>query len=1013
MYKLFSLSLFTLILLWFAFKSPLTGALNSTFLHSSKTGKKSIKSKKIVKKTRILHTPKFITNSQLLENQWVDSIFTAMDNDQKIGQFFMVAVNPTHGEAHFKKLENLIQRNYIGGLIFFQGEPTAYANLNNRFQSSTKIPLLVGIDGEWGLAMRVSSTMAFPKQITLGAIQDNALIYDMGTEIARQCKRLGIHLNFAPVVDINSNPKNPVIGYRSFGEIPENVAAKSSAYMKGMQHNQLLACAKHFPGHGDTHSDSHFTLPQVSYGFERMHDTELVPFKQLIEDSIKSVIVGHLQIPFYDWRPATLSQSIITNLLKKEMGFKGLVITDALNMKGVRSGKGVSSGEIDLQAFIAGNDILLYSENIPEGISKIKEAIQSGTIKQSEIDNRVRKILHAKYWVGLNQFKYIETSNLYQELHTPEARQIKQELFENAITVVKDVQNLLPLSPQTSKLVSVSLDIAANNRFQQGLVTFASMPQYASVAKNTESFLSEVLKNIDSTHTVILSVHNINKKSASRLDLNFSVQEFIKRIERKNAKVVVCVFGNPYSLKYFPEVSSLICGYEDDEAAYAAMAKVLFGQIPAVGKLPVSVENLYKAGDGISFKKTGQLDKASPESVGMNSEVLKGIDPIIASSISQKVFPGCQIVVARKGKVILNKNYGQLSYEPTSPPVTNQTVYDLASVTKVSATLQAIMFLYDQKKISLDEKIVTYLPELRGSNKENMTIRDILWHQAGLVAYIPFWEKTRVPLGWKKEYYSDIQSLEYPLQVADGMYAKIAIRDSVWNWVIKSPLINKRDKDGNFSYVYSDLGLMIMQHLAERILGQSLDNFTNSYLYEPLNMKTTGFNPLSKIEKTKVAPTENDRLFRGKAIQGTVQDQTAAMLGGISGHAGLFSSATDLVNLFQMNLDKGNAAQLKFFNEETINVFTNSISSKSERALGWDKLPSDKESNYISALVSPSSYGHSGYTGTLVWVDPEKELVFIFLSNRVYPTVSNNKINALKIRRKVMDVVYKSIEKQQ
>lgn len=1012
MYKQFSLFSITLILLWLAFKMPVTGELNNTLVHFFKAEKKEITHKKVVKKHTTLSHPKFINHSQLLENQWVDSVFISMDNDQKIGQFFMVAVNPTYGEAHFKKLESLIHSNYIGGLIFFQGEPNSYANLNNRFQSSTKIPLLIGIDGEWGLAMRVSTTMAFPKQITLGAIQDNTLIYNMGTEIARQCKRLGIHLNFAPVVDINSNPLNPVIGYRSFGEIPENVAAKSSAYMKGMQHNQLLACAKHFPGHGDTHSDSHLTLPQVSYDFDRMHDIELVPFKQLIEDSIKSMIVGHLQVPFYDWRPATLSQSIITNLLKKEMGFKGLVITDALNMKGVRNGKDVTSSDIDLQAFVAGNDILLYSENIPEGILKIKQAVESGFIKQEEIDNRVKKILHAKYWVGLSQVKYIETGNLYQELHTTDAKQIKQELFENAITLVKDSPDLLPLSTENTKLVSVSLDIAANNRFQQELSKFGTFPMFSSTSKTSEAFFNEVLRNVDSTQTIILSVHNINKKSAGRLDLNFAVQEFIKKLEKKSAKVLVCVFGNPYSLKYFPEVSTLVCGYEDDDDAYSAMAKVLFGQLPALGKLPVSVENLYKAGDGIILKKQGQLEKASPESVGMNSTILKNIDPIIASSIAQKVFPGCQLLIARNGKIILNKNYGKLDYEPNSLPVTNQTVYDLASVTKVSATLQVIMYLYDQKRISLDEKLVNYLPELRGTNKEDMTIREILWHQAGLVAYIPFWEKTRIPLGWKKEYYSPTQSLEYPLQVADGMYAKTAIRDSVWHWIIKSPLINKRDKDGNYSYVYSDLGLMILQHLVERVLGQSLDVFTNSYFYEPLGMKTTGFNPLRKIEKAQIAPTENDRLFRGKELQGTVQDQTAAMIGGVSGHAGLFSSASDLVKLFQMNLQKGSTSHLKFFNEETVNFFTNTISPRSERALGWDKLPADGESNYISAQVSHSSYGHSGYTGTLVWVDPEKELVFIFLSNRVNPSASNNKINALKIRRKVMDVVYKSIEKQ-
>jgi beta-N-acetylhexosaminidase len=1011
MYKQFSLFFLTLILLWLALKMPVSGELNNTLLHFFKAEKKISKPEKQLKKYHALNAPKFITNSQLLENQWVDSIFAVMDNDQKIGQFFMVAVNPTQGEVHFKKLESLIQSNYIGGLIFFQGETNAFVNLNNRFQSTTKIPLLIGVDGEWGLAMRVSATMAFPKQITLGAIQDNSLIYDMGTEIARQCKRLGINLNFAPVVDINSNPQNPVIGYRSFGEIPENVAAKSSAYMRGMQHNQLLACAKHFPGHGDTHSDSHFTLPQVSYDFDRMHDIELVPFKRLIEDSIKTVIVGHLHIPFYDWRPATLSQSIITNLLKNEMGFKGLVITDALNMKGVRNGKDVTSADIDLQAFLAGNDILLYSENIPEGINKIKEAVQSGLIQQTEIDNRVKKILHAKYWVGLNQFKYIETANLYQELHTPEAQQIKEALFENAITVVKDSRNLLPLAKDNKKLISIGLDISPNNRFQQEISKYGSFHHFTSLAKTDEGLFNEILRNVDSTYTIILSVHNINKKSASRLDLNYSVQDFIKRLEKKTSKVLVCVFGNPYSLKYFPDVSNLVCSYEDDDAAYSATAKILFGQIPAIGKLPVSVENFYKAGEGITLKRQGQLEKASPESVGMNAEILTAIDPIIASSIEQKVFPGCQVLVARKGKIILNKNFGTLSYDSNSPAVSNQTVYDLASLTKVSATLQAVMYLYDQKGLFLDEKIVRYLPELKGTNKESLTIRDILWHQAGLVAYIPFWEKTRIPLGWKKEYYSSSSSAEYPLQVADGMYAKASIKDSVWKWIIKSPLINKRDRDGSYSYVYSDLGLMIMQHVVERILGQNLDSFTATYFYEPLGMKTTGFNPLKIMEKSQIAPTEDDRVFRERYLQGTVQDQSAAMLGGVSGHAGLFSSASDLVKLFQMNLQKGNINQIHFFDEETIKVFTNTISPKSNRALGWDKLPPDGESNYISERVSASSYGHSGYTGTLVWVDPEKELVFIFLSNRVNPSASNNKINSLKIRRKVMDVVYKSIEK--
>ena len=507
-----------------------------------------------------------------------------------------------------------------------------------------------------------------------------------------------------------------------------------------------------------------------------------------------------------------------------------------------------------------------------------------------------------------------------------------------------------------------------------------------------------------------MSVHDINRKSANKLQVDYNIQNFVKRLEQKAQKVVVCVFGNPYSLKYFPEPSALICGYEDDPTAYQAMARVLFGEIPAVGKLPVSVENIFKAGDGITLSTVGKLSSASPESVGMKSVELSAIEPLIQSSIAQKIFPGCQVLVARKGKIVYEKNFGKLSYDVNSQQVNSNTVYDLASVTKVTATLQSLMLLYDQKKLNLDEKASYYLPELKGTNKENVIIRDLLWHQAGLVAYIPFWERTRIPLGWKTEFYNTKQTEECTLCVADGMYAKPAIRDSIWRWVIKSPLMNRKDRNGQYPYVYSDLGLMILHHLVERLTNQPLDVFTTKNFYEPLAMNTTGFNPLTRIPKYQIAPTENDNLFRERLVQGTVQDQTAAMLGGVSGHAGLFSSASDLVKLLQMNLNKGKAGDKQFLSESTVNLFTTNRSARSQRALGWDKLPSDGESNFVSNKVSPSSYGHSGYTGTLVWIDPEKELVFVFLSNRVNPSAANNKINTLKIRRKVMDLVYGALE---
>lgn len=951
----------------------------------------------------------YIKYSNLKEQLWIDSVFASMNDDQKIGQFFMVALYPEHGEVHFRHVESLITNNNVGGFILFQGQPVLEAQLINRFQSVAKVPLIVSIDGEHGLAMRVSSTMAFPKQLTLGAIQNNQLIFKMGAEIARQCKRLGVSLNFAPVVDINSNPDNPIIGHRSFGEIRENVAEKSLAYMKGMQSNQLIACAKHFPGHGDTQGDSHHVLPKISYDGERLHNIEFYPFQQLINDSVQSIIVGHLQVPFYDMKPATLSQNVITNILKNEMGFKGLVITDALNMRGVRSGQHVTSGEIDLQAFLAGNDILLYSENPLEGIRKIKGAIATGVVQQADVDARVRKILKAKYWAGLHQINTIETTNLYQDLNSIEAHAIKKELFENAITVVKDDNKQLPLIPsQTTKFLSLAIDARAGNAFQNTLSKYAPFQHFNSVSKTDEALFNEVLRTVDSSHTVVISLHDLSTRPSARFGVTYSIQDFIKKLEKKT-RVILCVFGNPYSLKYFPDASTVVCGYEDEDEAQTALAEILFGHLAAKGKLPVSIENLYKVGDGIVTNSFG-FTQVSPESVGMNSSTLNSVDPIISNAIDQRVFPGCQLFVARKGKVVYQKNYGNQTYQAGSLPIKDNTIFDLASVTKVSATLQSIMYLYDKKKINIDDKAIRYLPELKGTNKENILIKDLLYHQAGLVAYIPFWERTRIPLGWKTDYYSTKQSAEYPLTVADGMYAKAAIRDSVWKWVIKSPLINKKERDGSYSFVYSDLGLIMLQHIVEKITGESLDNFTTKTFYEPLGMTTTGFNPIKRFQKSDIAPTENDNAFRERQVQGTVQDQTAAMLGGVSGHAGLFSNAQDLAILMQMNLNKGSMNGKSFFQEQSIGYFTKTKSNRSHRALGWDKLPSDKESNYISSKASEESYGHSGYTGTLVWVDPVKELVFVFLSNRVYPSAGNNKINSLKIRAKIMDIIYKSME---
>lgn len=941
------------------------------------------------------------------ESLWADSVFNTLTNDQKIGQLFMVSAYSSGVEMNAVRIEKLINEYGIGGVIFFKGDPVSQASLTNHYQTISKLPLLVGVDAEWGLGMRLNSVMDLPRHMTMGAVSDIRLSYQLGVEIAKQCKRIGVHVNFGPVADVNSNPNNPIIGQRSFGESPANVTRKGIAFIKGMQHNGLIACAKHFPGHGDTHDDSHYSVPVIPHNSERLDNVELYPFRQMIADSVMGMIVGHLQVPYYDNKPASVSEKIVTGLLKEKMGFQGLVFTDALNMRGIT--RSTRPGDADLQALQAGNDVLLCSENIPEAIRRIKEALNAGQISQEEIDNKVRKILRAKAHVGLNNWKPVEVNGIYQDLHLFEAKSLKKHIYENAVTVARNEENILPFKHlDTTKFVSVALGEQAGNPFQKTLSEYASFKHFAT-NKSAEADLTGILAQISPSQVVVVSLHQMSYLPRRNFGVARHVQDFITRLQEK-AHVVLCVFGSPYALRSFTNVPTLVCGYEDDDAMQAAVAQVMFGALAARGQLPVTA-GIISAGTGVSYEPVGRLMSALPENVGMKSEKLKAIDNIVNQAITDHAFPGCQVLVARKGMVVFKKNYGKLSYS-SGEPVWDYNVYDLASVTKVAATLQALMLLYERKVLDINERAVTYLPELKGTNKDNIVIKDLLLHQAGLVAYIPFWERTVTRSEFKPTFYASTKTELYPLLVADSLYASPIVRDSVWKWIIKSPLTNKKERDGKFGFIYSDLGLMMLQQVVERLTNQPLDQFVHQNFYEPLGMSRTTFNPLlNGLFKTEIAPTENDQAFRQAELRGTVQDQQAAMLGGVSGHAGLFSTASDLAVLMQMNLQLGYYGGHRYFLPSTVPFFAKEQSKSSHRGLGWDRKPEREDgNNYISPKTSESAFGHSGYTGTLVWADPQKELVLIFLSNRVHPFASNNKINSLKVRRRVMDAVYEAME---
>lgn len=948
----------------------------------------------------------------LPEHAWVDSTLRTLSLDEKIGQFFMIATFSNRNESYYQSVDRLIADYHLGGLIFFQGGPYRQAVLTNRYQKKSRVPLFIGIDGEWGLGMRLDSTMTFPKQMVLGAIRNDSLIYRMGDEIGQHCRRLGIQINFAPVSDINSNPDNPVIGFRSFGEDRDNVTRKAIAYMKGLQRNRVIATAKHFPGHGDTDADSHYTLPIVTHSSDQLLDIDLYPYRRLIADSLMGVLTGHLYIPVLDNTPqlaTSLSKKVVTGLLRDQMGFRGLVFTDAMNMKGVlKTGK---APDVNLKALLAGNDILLYPESVGETVSRIKEALEQGTITEQFIDEKVSRILKGKYWAGLGNYQPIELKNLYQDLNNEESQELSRDLSEAAVTVIRNEGNLIPFgSLETTKVASVTIGAGTGTAFQKMMSRYAPVRHFLFEDKpNSEQEITDMLVYLEPYDAVVVGVHQISNSPRRRHGISNGTTDFVTRLKGQGKKVVLCLFGSPYSIKFFPPTDALLCANEDNETTQQVTSQILFGALPAMGSLPVSVAG-YQPG---AFAETAVLDRMSygtPESVGMNSAMLRKIDDVVADAISQQVFPGCELVVARKGKIVYSKGYGGLNYR-TRERVTPETLYDVASVTKVSSTLQAIMWLYDQKKLDLDQKASAYLPELKGTNKQNFTIRELLLHRAGLVSFYPkLWANTMTGGGGlMPDYYSSVQDSSYYLQVAPKLFAKPMLRDSVWKWVIESPLINRRDRSGRYAYVYSDLGFLTLQKVVERLTGQPLDIFVHKTFYEPLGLSALGFNPLRRFPAERIAPTEQDYRFRSQLLQGTVHDQMAAIQGGVSGHAGLFGTATDLATLMQMDLWKGKYGGRQFFQPGTVPAFTRLADEASHRGLGWDKVPPSGNSSYVSDRASANSFGHTGFTGALVWTDPDEDLIFVFLSNRVHPDMENKGITTHRTRRKIHDIIYESL----
>ena len=937
------------------------------------------------------------------QEKWVDSVYSSMNLVQKVGQLFVVQAFSNKGVSHSKKISNEIINNAIGGLIFSNGSPKKQINLTNSYQELSNIPLLIGMDAEWGLSMRLDSTFSFPWNMTLGAIKDNMLIKQVGSRIAAHCKRIGVNFNFAPVVDINTNPNNPIIGNRSFGESIENVSLKSLNFMKGQQEMNVLSSAKHFPGHGDTSTDSHKTLPIIKHKKERILNVELKPFINLINNGLESVMIAHLEVPSLEKTiglPSTLSYSIVTELLKNDLGFKGLIITDALEMKGLSSFK--STGNLDMLAFKAGNDILLMSENVSEGVNSIIDEYNKGSISEIRLSHSVKKILKAKYKVGLNKSSVISTINLDNDLNNISDKILNEQLVERSLTVVKNKENIIPITDLKKKIGYMSFGNDSAVSFFSHLNKYSKVDEIVNInLKNSDSIISKY-------NTIIIGVHANSKTPWNSYKINKKEIDLINHIAKK-VDVILNVFGSPYTLKPFKSIRSIkgvIVSYQNSIIFQQKSAQLIFGALNSKGRLPVTIGKLFDVGDGIKIKHINRLSYGTPESVSMSSIKLRKIDSLANIAIDSAMTPGLQLLIAKDGRVVYNKNFGYLTYDKKSK-VKNNTIYDLASLTKILVTLPIVMKLVETGTINLDTKLKEILPSYVDSNKSNITIKEMLSHYSNLKSWIPFYKSTLDSITKKPKnlYYNSVYSNKHNIKVSENLYLLSSYKDSI-NSLIKNSELNKE------KYRYSDLPYYILKLYIEDYYSNDLSSLINSQLFNEIGMPKASYYPKEITSTNNIAPTEIDNYFRFGEIRGTVHDMGAAMQGGIGGHAGLFSNANDIAKIMQMYLQGGQYGNKKYFNKSTIDLFNKCYYCEDDnrRGVGFDK-PQIEGDGPTCGCISMQSFGHSGWTGTYTWADPEEKIVYVFLSNRSYPESKENKLLKYNIRTDIQKLIYESIIK--
>lgn len=931
----------------------------------------------------------------------IEKLMSQMTLKEKVGQLIMIGADTDLNKKYCEKILKDIDSNKVGGVCFFKGKSDNLPKLINKYNSVCKIPLLVSIDGEWSLSMRFTDLAPFPRAMAFGALDssDYSLVYQQANIIGKQCNTLGIHINFAPAVDINLNPANPVINTRSFGQNKWKVSLLSEQYIKGLQDNNVMAVIKHFPGHGDTDLDSHLSLPTINHSKDFIDTVDLIPFKHNIEKGVWGAMIAHLNVPALNKKytyPASINPDIIQRYLIDKLKFEGLIFTDAMNMKGLTND--YPDGRAQVLALKAGVDILLMPNNTDSAMNAIISAIENGELSKELIDKKCRKVLEWKYRLGVMNPK-AEPKALTKK-QKAEIEQLCDSIAPKILTLLENKDNIIPLSQKdTNEVIFVSLDDKDYSCFIKQAKKYKEIIYYSFEKKSRNEDLEKLLSVLDSSKTVILAASGgVNSKKESNYGISQQSLELLSCIQETKAKNILLLFANPYVLESIDTIcdyNALIVAYQNTSQLQTAAAKSIFTPHNFTACLPVDASVTYKAAADFAI--------ALPQK---EYSKFSKIDSLINYGISQEAYPGAQVLIAKDGEIIYKKNAGYQTYD-NKVWINDSSVYDIASLTKVMATTLALMKLYDEKKFSLDDRLSNYLPMLKKTDKRKITIKEALSHCGRLKAYLPIWihslnkaEEDSTLFSWQPKNTDDY------FQLTDSLYINKKYREDIFKQIIDSPL-NQKHK-----YVYSDLGFILLGELVEVLSGKTLDVYLEENFYKPMNLSHTHFRPKEKEEIENIVPTIEAVDFRNSQIKGNVHDETSALLGGVAGHAGLFSTAEDLFAICQMLLNKGEYNGIRYIDSTTVDLFTRThfAEHNNRRGLGFDKPLLKGKSSHTSQYASKKSYGHSGFTGTYLWIDPENQTILIFLSNRVYPDAKTNKLAKLNIRTDIHDLIYEILK---